>query len=754
MLTIINLEIINIDKSIGPGDIVGAFINEVGLDSNDIGKIKIDKRNGKAEVEVAERSAKKVVETMDDNQIGGVHVKVKAKNPDDLIDKKVIDYYSKFSSLVELERQEEMERHKLEIKYLSPKERQAKGRAVLELKGKDDGTAFGHKPAVKFIKQNRGIKLPDTEIGPGDLVMISLNEPLNSDNPTGTVSEKTRYSLTVVFDKQPPSFVYGKNLRLDLYVNDISFQRMLTALDKIKNCPKKLKKKRDLLLNKVNPAYSEKEIEVLNNNLDEYQQKAVKKSLKAEDIFLIQGPPGTGKTVTAVEIIKNNVKLNNSVLAAADSNIAVDNLVELLAAEDVDVLRIGHPIRVTKSLREHTLDYMVLEHPDYRKAEKLRDEVSELINEQEDYIHPGGKYRRGLSDQEIREYAEKDIDHHVRGIKPKIIDEMAVWLELQSKIENYFGRIEELEQSAVNELIEKADVVCTTNITAGSELLEDKFFDLSVIDEATQSTEPSALIPYLKGEKTIFIGDHKQLPPTVISKEALKQGLDCSLFERFMELYGEEFSYLLKIQYRMHKKIMGFSSREFYSSNLEAAEEVAEHTLKDIGVSVDIVRSDCFADKVLFEDYPVVFLDTSEMEAAERSLSGSNSYDNPVEAEIVLDIADKAVKWGVAEKDLAVITPYKDQVDMLNQHCKLENIEINTVDGFQGREKEMIIFSSVRSNNKGNIGFLRDLRRLNVALTRARRKLVFIGDINTISKHKTYKSLVDYIKENGLLYKL
>ena len=529
---------------------------------------------------------------------------------------------------------------------------------------------------------------------------------------------------------------------------------MKRKIKKSKSSFKKLKRKRDLLLNKVNPAYSEKEIEVLNNKLDQYQQKAVKESLKAEDMFLIQGPPGTGKTVTAVEIIKNNIEKNRSVLAAADSNVAVDNLVDLLAEKDIDVLRVGHPIRVTKSLREHTLDYMVLGHPKYRKAEKLRDEVSELINEQENYIHPGGKYRRGLSDQEIREYAEKGIDHHVRGIKPKIIDEMAAWLELQSKIDNYFSRIEELEQSAINELIETADVVCTTNITAGSEILEDKFFDLSVIDEATQSTEPSALIPYLKGEKTILIGDHKQLPPTVLSKEALKQGLDRSLFERFMELYGEKFSNQLKIQYRMHRKIMEFSSREFYSSTLEAAEEVAEHTLKDIGAAADRSGSDCFSDKVLFEDYPVVFLDTSEMEAAERSLSGSNSYDNPVEAEIVLDIANKAVKWGVNEKDLAVITPYKDQVDLLYQHCKLENIEINTVDGFQGREKEMIIFSSVRSNYKGNIGFLRDLRRLNVALTRARRKLVFIGDSDTISKHETYESLVSYIKENGLLYKL
>lgn len=753
MLKIINLEIIDIDKSIGPGDIVGAFINEVGLDSKEIGKIKIDKKKRKAEVEVAERSAQKVVEIMDDNQIGGVHVKVKAKNPDDLIDKELIDYYNRFSNLVELERKEEMERHKLEIKYLSPKERETKGRALLNLKGRDDGTAFGHKPVVKFMKENRGEKLPDTEIGPGDLVMISLNKPLNSNNPTGTVSEKTRYSLTVVFDKQPPSFVYGKGLRLDLYVNDTSFQRMISALERIKECPKSLERKKDLLLGKAETGLIDREIELINdNNLDKYQKEAVEKSLKAKDIFLIQGPPGTGKTVTAVEIIKNNLNNDISVLASADSNVAVDNLVELLAEENIDVLRVGHPIRVTKSLREHTLDYKVLKHPSYQKAEKFREEVSALINEQENYIHPGGKYRRGLSDQEIREYAEKGIDHHVRGIKPKIIDKMAAWLELQSKIDNYFSEIEKLENNAVKDLIKDAEVICATNITSGSELLEDEFFDLVVIDEATQATEPSTLIPYLKGEKTIMIGDHKQLPPTVLSQKALKKGLDCSLFERFLDIYGDKLSYLLKIQYRMNRKIMNFSSKEFYNSSLKAAENVAEHSLKDFGIN--ITKSDCFAEKVLFEEYPVVFLDTSEMEASERSLSGSNSYDNPVEAEIVLDIADKAIKWGMQEEDIAVITPYKDQVDLLYQHCKFENLEINTVDGFQGREKEMIVFSSVRSNNKGNIGFLRDLRRLNVALTRAKRKLVFIGDKSTISENETYQSLVNYIDKNGLFYKL
>jgi predicted DNA helicase len=748
----VTLVITEIDKSIGPGDIVGAFINEAGTGSDDIGKINIDKKRKKAEVEVDWESAAKIIEVMDNNQIGGVQVHVEAKNPDDLIDKDIINYYNKFQGLVELERQEEIDRHKLEIKYLSPRERQAKGRTLLNLHGKDNGNTFGHRPLVKFTSKYKGEKLAETQITPGDLVMISLNKPLHPDNPTGTIIEKTSYSITVAFESYPPEFIYNKGVRLDLFVNDTSFQRMFSALEKIKHPENEMqKRKRDILLGRKKAEIKDSldlELEYLN----ESQIKAVENALAAEDIYLIQGPPGTGKTVTAVELISKAVERGDKVLVAADSNTAVDNLLELLAEKGLNVIRIGHPIRVNKKLREHTLDEIVLEHQDYLEAEKLRDEVSDLINKQESYIYPGGKYRRGLSDQEIRTYAEKDLEHHVRGISPEVIEEMASWLELQEKIDGYFKEIERLENMAVEELLNEADIICTTNITAGSELLENIKFDLSVIDEATQATQPAALIPYLKANKTILIGDHKQLPPTVVNQEAAKNGLSISLFEKLIEIYQGDMSSLLEIQYRMNREIMGFSSIYFYNNSLKAAESAADQKLSDLGLKID--EEDCFTAKALKSEYPLVFLDTKEMRANERSFEGSNSYDNPVESEIVLDILDRAIKSSLNEDDIAVIAAYKDQVDLINQHNKFKDVEIDTVDAFQGREKEMIIFSAVRSNDESNIGFLRDLRRLNVALSRAKRKMIFIGDSSTISKNDAYDKLLKYIKKSGLYYSL
>jgi len=748
----VTLVISEIDKSIGPGDIVGAFINEAGTASDDIGKINIDKRNNKAEVEVDWDSAPQIIQAMDNNQIGGVKVHVTAKDPDDLIDKEIINYYNKFYNLIELERQEEIDRHKLEIKYLSARERQAKGRTLLDLHGKDNGATFGHRPLVKFTSKYKGEKLAETQITPGDLVMISLNKPLHPDNPTGTVVEKTSYSITVAFESHPPEFIYNKGVRLDLFVNDTTFQRMFDALDKIKNPEDELQqRKRDILLERTEPASAEpKDLEL--DYLNQSQKNAVENALAAEDMYLIQGPPGTGKTLTAVELIAEAVEKGDKVLATADSNTAVDNLLELLAEKDLNVIRVGHPIRVNKKLREHTLDEVVLEHQDYLEAEKLRDEVSDLINRQESYIYPGGKYRRGLSDQEIKNYAEKDLEHHVRGISPEVIDEMASWLELQEKIDKYFKEIERLENKAVEELLDQADVICTTNITAGSELLENRRFDLSLIDEATQASQPAALIPYLKAKKTILIGDHKQLPPTVVNQEAAEDGLRTSLFEKLIEVYQAELSSLLEIQYRMNREIMGFSSIYFYDNSLKAAESVVEQKLSDLGLKIS--NDSCFTEKSLKSEYPLVFLDTKEMKAEERSFEGSNSYDNPVESEIVLDILDRALKSSLTEDDIAVITAYKDQVDLINQHNKFKNVEIDTVDAFQGREKEMIVFSAVRSNQDKNIGFLRDLRRLNVALTRAKRKLIFIGDSSTICQHDVYDNLLKYIKKSGLYYEL
>ena len=742
-----NLIVTDIDGDIGPGDIVGAFINEANINSDDIGKIDIKKN--KAEVEVKDKVARKVVDVMNNNRIGGVKVHVYPRDKDQLLDGEVVDYINKYKKLVELERIEEMERHELEIKRLSPREREKKGRALLDIKGRDAGTAFGNKPMVKFLKRQQGEKLPETEISVGDLVMLSKNDPLADDNPTGTVAEKTRYSLTVVFEQKPPSFVYKKGLRLDLYVNDITYQRMLEAIDQVKD----LGRIKDRLLGLEDLEWSQEEITDLQwviEDLNDSQKEAVNKALQARDFYLIQGPPGTGKTMTAIEIINQAIKSQLAILATADSNIAVDNLVERLARLDVSVLRVGHPLRVTPVLREHTLDYKVLEHPDYQQAQELREKAGNLLDKQDELTHPSGRWRRGMSDQEIKDRAEKDSSF--RGVSAQEIKEMAEWLEIQEEIDDLFATIDHLEDKAARELISEAEVVCATNSTSGSELMQGHDFDLVVIDEATQSTEPGALIPLVKGKKTVLIGDHKQLPPTVLNEEAAEKGLRASLFERMFALHGKDFWSLLQVQYRMHQKIMEFSNQQFYEGRLQCAPEVEGQTLADL--EIELNGNNCFTDKALEPEYPVVFLDTVAMGAEERSLSGSYSYDNRVEAEIVMDIVDNLVRLGLPPREIAVITPYKDQVDYLNGLNKIDNLEINTVDGFQGREKEVVINSFVRSNSSQNIGFLRDLRRLNVTLTRAKRKLILIGDSDTIKGHKTYRQLIDYVKREGLYYKL
>ena len=747
-----NIIIRDIDKHIGPGDIVGAFINEADISSKDIGNINI--RDNIAEVEVKKEVSQKVVNIMDNNKIGGT--KVHLEIDDDANRRKSVNrYYDKFSNLVELERQEEMERHEIEIKRLSAREREKKGRAFLNMRGKGDGHTYDHKPKIKFMKEEVGEKLPDSEISIGDLVMVSKNRPLDDNNPTGTVSEKTNYSITVVFDENPPGFVFGDSLRVDLYVNDITFQRMLDALKKFRNAQSDSRlgelQRKMLGLEEIKFGdYKFDDIEWVNTDLNQSQRNAVKKAMKAEDFSLIQGPPGTGKTMTAIEIINQGVKDEKEILATADSNVAVDNLVERLVNMGSKVLRLGHPIRVTPLLRKHTLDYKVLEHPDYKEAERLRDKAQKLLDKQDQYQHPGDSLRRGMSDNMIKEKAANN--QGARGVKPAIMQDMADWLELQDEIDGIFEKIEKLEQKAIDELLDEAEVVCTTNSTAGSQLLDNYDFELVVIDEATQATEPAALIPFIKGNKVILIGDHKQLPPTILSRKAAKKGLDKSMFERLYEIFGDEISSMLEIQYRMHDDIMDYSNYEFYDGRLKSAPDVADHTLRDLGYNLKGKK--CFTDKSLNPDHPIVFIDTKEMNAGERSLKGSNSYDNPVEMEVLLDIVDEALKSDLEPKELAVIAPYKDQVDLIKKHSDIENLEINTVDGFQGREKEVILISLVRSNSKNNIGFLRDLRRMNVSLTRAKRKLIIIGDSTTIAKNETYQNLINYIKERGLYYQL
>ena len=650
------------------------------------------------------------------------------------------EYVQHFIELVELERAEQMRLHEEEMRRLSGREREEKGRAFLKMRGKSQDLGLGGKHLVRFRKDAADCPLPESEIEVGDLVLISRagTAPWEGENPTCTVAEKTTHSITVAFDDAPPGFVYRKGLRIDLYVNDITFQRMIEALKRFKRLPRLRMEK---LLGLTPPEFSQpKQLEFSNGALNASQRDAVVQSLAAQDFFLIHGPPGTGKTITCIEIIAQLVKRNYQILAAAESNVAVDNLVERLDTLGMNVVRIGHPARVIPALRRRSLDYLVQDDPDYIEAQELRARAFELKARMQDAaVVPEMRWRRGLSDEAIMELARQS--RTVRGIPVEKVMGMQRWLKLKHRIDKLFIMARELEEQAVESVLEDAEVICATNSTVGAEILKNKRFDFAVIDEATQATEPSALIPVLRAKRFIMAGDHKQLPPTILNEEAARGSLARSLFERLLEAYGDHIRVMLDVQYRMNEEIEAFPNREFYGGKLHAYDAVRSRNLREI-----VPRST----EALLESAdlkPFLFIDTGgDLAFRERTRYGSTSKENPGEARLVKAAAERLLQLGIPPEEIAVISPYDDQVSLLRSILQVEGLEIKTVDGFQGREKEVMIVSFVRSNEHGEIGFLSDLRRLNVSLTRAKRKLVLIGDATTLTSDACYNRLIESAK--------
>lgn len=657
-------------------------------------------------------------------------------------------YQKFFKKLVQLEREEEMQWHLDEIRKLSARRREGLGRAILHVGGKEHGRGLGGSYIVKY-KRKGG--LPKTGIKVGDLVILSTKKPTGNEMQA-TVIERTSQSVTVVFQNRPPKYVYNYPLRMDLFANDITFQRMLEALDKLnKNqvAQNILFGRQQLRRSGAPPG------EFHNKNLNHYQRQAVAESLEYDDFYLIHGPPGTGKTTTLVESILQHAGKGKKVLATADSNVAVDNLVDKLAAYDVKVVRVGNPARVTPAVLEHTLDFIVESHPHYQAAQGLWQQMDEVREQQEGLTPAYGPNARGYSDSQIFSLARRGRSG--RGIPSQKIRSMADWLRLQHQANELADKAREYTQKAIRKILVAADVVCTTNATAGSELM-DVFdvsagkpdFDVVFIDEASQSYEPSCLVPIVKSRKFVMAGDHQQLPPTVLNREA-EGPLQYTLFERLLEIYGKDVKSLLRVQYRMHRDIMQFSNQNFYEGKLKAHESVAGHTLAGIAQNGLPSNADDWLLTALAPENPVVFLDTSATRGREEQAKDATSFSNPLEAGYILPLVLGLNKMGVQNSDIGIISPYDHQVELLKDRLQdMEGLEIKTVDGFQGREKEVIIISFVRSNPNGNIGFLKDFRRLNVAVTRARRKLVMTGDAQTLQQDGAYAELINMAVRIGV----
>lgn len=668
-------------------------------------------------------------------------------------------FLEKLEKLVNLERQEEMALHYEEMRNLSGAERERRGRALIRLRATPAGRAIGGRSLARFARKGDD-PLPDSEIKVGDIVLWSKGHPDPDRDPQGTAYQKTRAFLTVLFDDRPAKAYFVADARLDLFSNETTYTRMLDAIQVLQWGKEAVHPLKNALFGQSKPKFSDTPASVsalsfFNRRLNESQKSAVLQALRARSFFLIHGPPGTGKTTTCIELVAQLVQRGERALVTGDSNTSVDNLVEGLAAvPGLALVRLGNPARVSELLFHHTLDYQVETDARFAMVRQLRDQIAALREAQSDLARPTLERRRGLSKQELRRLASRR--QASRGLPAEAISEMRDWMEIQDQIDPLVARARMAEDEIIRAILVRADVVCATNSTAGVEMLDGLGFDSVVIDEATQATEPSCYIPLLRGGRFFLAGDHRQLPPTVRSREAADLGLGTSLFERLLELYPDHGSAtvhaLLTVQYRMNEKIMAFPSAEFYNHQLIADESARDRTIEEFLIKHPYREHEALFRQVVSPE-PLLFIDTAG-HLAEVQRTGSFSRENPAEAALVIQIVRHLYDYGMPPLDMGVITPYKDQVDTLRKNLGIAGVEVHTVDGFQGREKEVIVLSLVRSNPVQEIGFLADERRLNVSLTRARRKLIVIGDRQTLAVSPVYARLMESIAERGTIIEM
>ena len=658
---------------------------------------------------------------------------------------------------LELEKKEEENELLNRISNYSAKQLEQLGVCIRKLKIEEITYSSYGKYLTEFKKKSENDfsnKISKYKFDNGDVVgLFSYGNKIN-DIPLykGIVSQFNSKKILIAFDEEIDLSSLPNNLCLIQLVNQVTYDRIKNGLEKLKEM--NFNEKCYPLLNTLfeineEPTYdnSEEKLNIINNlnyfnnQLNESQKNAIKFALKVNEIGLIHGPPGTGKTTTIVEIILQLVKLGNKILVVAPSNIAVDNIGEKLIKYknifnkdkkdknfklDFDLVRIGHPARLLPSVINDCLDSKMENSQNAKFVKQVKREID--------------KKKKELNKLSYKEKEKKS--------------------ELKSELKSLRNDIKGSYKKEVLNIYSKMNIILATCVGSGEnylnhEISENNPFDYIIIDECAQATECLCWISILQGKKLILAGDHLQLPPTIKSKEA-EYILSYTLFDRLIKIYGDKCCRMLTIQYRMNEKIMKFSSDELYNGKLKADESVKNHNIEDLcklRYNNDIIEEIKLNDLWDIFDKNLILINTSGLEFYETVDNETLSRFNLGEVEICKKLIDYLLNTiKVYNSDIGVITPYSAQVSFLNENIpfeKYENIEISTVDGFQGREKEIIILSLVRSNMKHQVGFLSDKRRLNVAITRPKRLLIIIGDFDTVKQDDFLNKLGVYMDNNA-----
>lgn len=700
------LHLENLPPRITRKELIRFLIEVGGMDERLLGRV--DVRRGLASIEVPDAWAARLVKALDGAACGARRMRARlgGGSMSALGDE---DHFQRLVRLMELEAEAEAVQARQRAQQRSGAEAERSGTALVDLVVIEEYSGLGGRCILSLCKRNRTLALPWTRLQVGSPVLLSPQAKDGAASWRGVLCDLTDRVVRVALPEPPEDADDAESLRIDLSSDEVARLRQRAALERVRTAQRdRLAELRDILMGAACPSFAaEAKAPPFDSALNASQQEAVRFALAAQDLAIIHGPPGTGKTTTVVELIRQAVARGDKVLACAPSNLAVDNLLERLVAIGMRVVRLGHPARVMAALRAHTLDVLVEEHDDARQARKFAKEAFALFRQ-------ARKYTRAKPEPGARR-------------------------EQRQEGRALLTEARRLEALAVERVLDAAAVVCSTTTALDSEVLGQRSFDLAVLDEACQTTEPGCWIPLLRSQRVVLAGDHCQLPPTVVSVDAAAQGFGVSLLERLVDLHGPDVTRRLQVQYRMHDAIMRFSAQEFYDGDLQADTLVAGHLLRDLPG----VRSDPLTET------PVEFIDTAGAGFDEQLEAEGESRFNPEEARLVTSKVRALLDLGVPAGDVSVIAPYAAQVRLLREQLPVPGLEIDSVDGFQGREKEAVVVSLVRSNRENEIGFLADVRRMNVALTRARRKLLVIGDSATLAVEPFYQRLFAYFEAIG-----